>query len=236
MRISSAFLLLLVGLPGVLAAGQPSLTVDWQGSLRAVHHGEASATITISDLGDLSGVSAVGPVADLDGEITLLDGQVFVTRLRDGELVTRADADAPAAFLVWARVDGWQDPVALGASLADHTELEQRVETLARSAGVDVSKPFPFRIEGVVDAMAWHVLSPLEPGHSDGHHLDAALKLKTEDEPVELIGFFSRSHQGVFTHRDAHAHIHVVTDDRHTGHVDAIALEEGATIRFPAID
>lgn len=228
----------LLALSAAALAAQPvhaesSFHVQWKGSLHAVHHGDSTARLVIEELGDLTGINAVGPVANLDGEITIMDGDLYVSRVRGDDVVTEADARAGAAFLVWAKVDRWMDPISLGEAIGNHGELESRVASLARQMGLNTEVPFPFLIKGSVESMQWHVLAPFSDEQVDTHHLDAALKIASESEQVQLVGFFSTSHQGVFTHRNSHAHIHVVTSRGHTGHVDRIALGKDATIRFP---
>jgi hypothetical protein len=54
------------------------------------------------------------------------------------------------------------------------------------------------------------------------------------EQAVEIIGFHSARHRGVFTPRDANAHMHVRTrGGRVSGHLDAIALAPRARIRLP---
>lgn len=50
-----------------------------------------------------------------------------------------------------------------------------------------------------------------------------------------LVGFYSESDQGVFTHMGSKTHIHCALDEPlYTGHVDHVTIPAGTTLRFPA--
>lgn len=47
-----------------------------------------------------------------------------------------------------------------------------------------------------------------------------------ENEAVDIVGFFSTAHKGVYTHHDSFVHMHIITkDERMMGHLDAIDME-----------
>lgn len=215
------------------APNRPSFKVAWQGTLRAFHHGDVSGKVDLTRFAGRPNLIAVGPAGELDGEVTVRDGEWFITRVREGEAVTSDDLDARAGFLVWAEVPAWADPLIIESTVADHRTLEERIAELAAAAGLDTETPFPFRIKARVQSLDWHVLAPHPEGEQDRGHLDSALKRRVEDEQVELVGFFSHHHAAVFTHRNSWAHIHVVLPDGHAGHVDAISLAAGAELYLP---
>ncbi len=48
-----------------------------------------------------------------------------------------------------------------------------------------------------------------------------------KDEEVEIIGFFSTKHQGIFTHHDSFLHMHLITKDKSKmGHLDELEISE----------
>ena len=48
------------------------------------------------------------------------------------------------------------------------------------------------------------------------------------DREVDLVGFFSRMHKGVFTHHDTFVHMHLLTADRKMmGHADEVEFVTG---------
>jgi acetolactate decarboxylase len=206
------------------------------GTLREVmHEGRVGAKVALSDA-ITEHTFAVGALAGLTGEITAVDGNAYVARAeRDRAVVAVSREPVGATLLVASIVPAWKDVVLHAAPT--NSALDDAVESAARAAGVDVEKPFPFLVEGSVDA-AWHVLrhQPGEPA-GGGHeaHLRNALTGKIAGGRATLVGFFSRHHQGVFTHMGQRTHIHVITDDRATmGHVDEVAVRPGAVLKLPA--
>ena len=50
-----------------------------------------------------------------------------------------------------------------------------------------------------------------------------------EHAVVELVGFYSRQHRGIFTPRESNVHVHLRTEDgRISGHLETIRLAPGA--------
>jgi len=237
MRFDRALLALIpvVCLVGLTYAASSSYSVSWQGSLRAVHGGDYSPVVDLQEFEGKPSWNAVGPVAGLDGEVTVIDGVVSVARVRGDEIVTSADLSAQASFLVWSEVEAWAPPVELGVTVADPAELEQVLEDLAFDHGIDIAEPFPFKLEGVFDAVEYHVLAPVPPGATATHHLEFAKIVRETDAAGTMIGFFSKQHHGVFVHRGSSAHIHVIEENGRSGHVDAIAAGPAVRVYLPAV-
>ncbi len=207
-------------------------TVHSEGALRSVHHGDFSGQVPLAQFSGRDNIFAVGPVAGLDGEVTAIDGEFHIARVRDGEIKTDADLSSEAAFLVWAEVNGWQPSIPLGENVRNHSQLEKVVEELATEAGADTTKPFPFLIEGAIESVEYHILAP--PEHGGGaDHKESAVNIKATDVDARIIGFFSRNHEGVFTHRGSYAHLHLVEDGGKSGHVDDLSVSADTHIRFP---
>ena len=54
-------------------------------------------------------------------------------------------------------------------------------------------------------------------------------KYTLENETVEVFGFFSTEHQGVFTHHDTFLHLHLRTQDgQKMGHLETLRWAPGA--------
>jgi acetolactate decarboxylase len=215
------------------APNRPSFKVAWEGALRNFHHGDVRGRVNLDHFAGRPNVIAVGPVGELDGEVTALDGRWYITQVHDGEAVTAATPGVHAGFLVWADVPAWQEPITINNAIADQRELELLVAELAEAAGLDTDSPFPFRIQARADALDWHVLAPPPDDQSHGGHLDFALKRSLKQTDIELVGFFSRHHAGVFNHRNSWTHIHVILPNGHAGHVDALGLKAGARLLLP---
>jgi acetolactate decarboxylase len=105
-----------------------------------------------------------------------------------------------------------------------------------RQRGVALDVPVPLRITGPVSELGWHVVdgSKLSAGAGHEDHARTATSGVLGADEVELVGFFSTAHQGVFTHRGASSHFHVIArEPLLTGHVDAVTLRAGARLWLP---
>lgn len=222
-------------LVGLVYAASSSYMVSWKGSLRSVHGGDYSPVVDLQTFEGKANWNAVGPVAGLDGEVTVIDGVVSVARVRGDEIITSDDLSAQASFLVWSEVEAWAPPVELGVSVADQAELERVLEDIAFDLGIDVAEPFPFKLEGVFDAVEYHVLAPVPAGATAAHHLEFAKIVRNTDVAGTMIGFFSKQHHGVFIHRGSSAHIHVIEESGHSGHVDALAAGPAVKVYLPIV-
>ena len=50
-----------------------------------------------------------------------------------------------------------------------------------------------------------------------------------ENSEVEIVGFFSTEHKGIFTHHDSNVHMHLITTDRKKmGHLDKVFFGNGS--------
>jgi acetolactate decarboxylase len=121
-------------------------------------------------------------------------------------------------------------------SLADLDVIEREAVALARRTGLDPDRPFPFRVVGTAVEVTLHVLDKRDDlPHDPKQHERAKVRHTLSGVPVELIGFHSRHHRGVFTPRESNVHVHVRTaDGRISGHLETIGLAPGARLAVPA--
>src|SRR5262249_58351159 len=106
--------------------------VHWVGALRTVLSGDLGSQISLEDLAGLAHLYAVGPVAGLRGEITVVDGRPYVSRVENGRIVVERSFRHEAAFLVWAQVARWHD-LEVPDTAVDGRDLEDFV--LERTGG-----------------------------------------------------------------------------------------------------
>jgi acetolactate decarboxylase len=224
--------ILLLSVSAVFAAAT-TYDVRWQGSLQVVHGGDVSGKVSLQQFKGKKNLYAVGPVAELDGEITVIAGKIYIARVKHGELTTESDFSTSASFLVWSEVAAWQAPVPLGAKIENHAQFEKQIEALASKAGIDTSNPFPFKLEGVFERVDYHVLVPKTHQQAQAGHSDGAKKVSLRMADAEIVGFFSKNHQGVFTHKGSVAHLHVVERNGNSGHVDQIGASANVRVSFP---
>lgn len=209
------------------------------GSLAAMlHEKRTEGVVSLLDVAPGPHAYAVGALAGLAGEVTIVDDAVWLSRPRPDTTVewTRTRrSEARACLLVSARVESWSEH-ALPAS-ADLAGLERELPRIAREAGLDVDEPFPFLIEGELRRVAFHVIDGsrlVDTGDLHADHLRASRRYEREGARARLVGFHSTRDQGVFTHRDATVHVHATFDDTlQSGHVDELELGSGARLFLP---
>lgn len=221
---------------GTPANASSSGLVSWVGEMhQTIMEGKVAAQIHIAPLLIRPGLNAVGPVEGLAGEITVIDGTVNIGVSNGQETRSSRPLDAGAPFLVWANVSAWKRQ-ALPPEITTLDALEERLPALLRNAGFDAASPIPFRVEGTARTLKYHVLQPvsgLPPGRES--HDRAQVHAELTATLVNLVGFYSTSHRGIFTPGSSDVHVHFVTaDGSRSGHVESFDLQPGAMLLLPA--
>lgn len=208
---------------GSTAPVPPGIRVEVEGSLRDVMHGGSTeGRIALAEV-VRPGAIAVGALEGLRGEVTVLDGKMTASVVTEGAIVTSEAAGAlRATMLVHARVDDWREIPIRGPIGAGR--LDQEIERALVAGGVALDAPVPIVIDGSFSSLTWHVI--------DGGHGSSTTMTRSTPGPALLVGFFSRHHEGVFTHAGQRTHLHALTSEA-TGHVDEAAVAGAATLRVP---
>ena len=81
----------------------------------------------------------------------------------------------------------------------------------------------------------FHVLCNQSDGEYNPElHEKAKVRLPIADKSVEIVGFYSRQHRGVFTPRDSDFHMHVRTlDNQLSGHLESFSFSQGMILYLP---
>lgn len=208
--------------------------------------GKAERVISLESLAGRPGLYGIGPVEGLDGEITVLDGKPYVSKVRHSGRVVEQTHNHGAFFLVWTEQAQWQN-ITIPEDVKNYIDLQNFVKTQAADAGIDTTKPFSFRLSGVPTEIKWHINVDRTEGKAITNELFVKSKESyvTNNEPVDIIGFYSEHHPGVFIANYAPAikrdsglknaiHIHFVSrTDKMTGHIDNITLGSGMALHLP---
>ena len=208
--------------------------------------GKASSVVSLEELAGHTGLYAVGPIDGLDGEITIFDSKPYITQVRDSDYTLDTTLKHGAFFLVWSEQSKWRD-VPVPGTVKGYIDLQQFVKAEAQTAGIDVTKPFPFLLAGTPAEIKWHINVDRTEGKPITNELFVKSKqgYVTKSEPVDIIGFYSESHSGVFLSQYAPAikegsgmknaiHLHHVSHtSKASGHIDDIALGENMVLRLP---
>jgi acetolactate decarboxylase len=210
--------------------------VKWAGEMRKVMMmGEDQGIFPLDSLKDTPHLYALGPVEGLNGEITVMDSRPFIATIRNGKPYVEQTFHVRAPLLVWVQVAKWT-AAAKPLRVSSFDELDQFVAENGEIAGLDMSKPFPFRVTGFAQALQLHIVNR-QGREAVGREAHEAMEVKFPLERVdaELIGFWSRYHGGVFTHMGSNLHVHGRTlDNQVSGHVDSLKMETGK-LWLPAV-
>lgn len=194
--------------------------------MNVMHKGELFGTIAIDTISRKEHLYGLGPVEYLAGEIMIIDGIAYVSRVVSPKAMkVEQTYKVKAPFFVYANVDRWKE-VAVPESITTAPQLEKFLDELRK----DDPRPFAFKVSGTVKQAVIHVVN-LPKGSKVSSPDDAhrgEQKFTVRDREVDLVGFFSRMHKGVFTHHDTFVHMHLLTADRKMmGHADEVEFVTG---------
>jgi acetolactate decarboxylase len=222
------------------ALRQPVVTQ--YGEMRSVmREGRTELRIALADAVAAPHAIAVGAIEGLAGEVTIVDGEVWVSRVEDGSLRPSGPVPGPgdrATLLTLAHVGAWRAvPI---QSSATEGEFEAFVEHAARSRGVDTTRPFPFLIEGTLTDIEMHVINGVCPHATDPETVDAQPWRWSGSQATDvlIVGFYAPNAVGVMTHHGSLIHAHVVLSldgSTVTGHVDRVVVAPGMSLRIPDV-
>lgn len=217
--------------------------VRWFGALHEiVAEQRTEARVRIADAATGPHTFGVGALGELRGEITIIDDIAWIAQPRDDRTVSVGhspvrEAHEGAALLVVADVESWRE-----LTVVDDVpwgELDAYLARQIEAQGFAPREPVPVLIKGPLADLRWHVVdgTKVRPGGDHMAHLQGAVTghIPAGSQDTTLIGFFSRDHEGVFTHHGSFSHFHVVSAaPAVAAHVDGVTLRKGARLRLPA--
>jgi alpha-acetolactate decarboxylase len=223
--------------------------VEYGGSQKTIFDtGKAADVVPLAAFSGAGELQGVGAVSGLDGEITVLRGKPYVTKVRGNGYTMDHGSGHYATFAVWARVAAWSEqPVP--PEVKAYVDLQNFVKARAQAAGIDVGQPFAFQLAGTPAEVKWHINVDL----TEGKAIDSQLFVKSKanyvarNESMDIVGFYAEKHAGVFTSAYAPAtpqggaarnalHIHMVAKDgKSAGHIDNLTLAPGMVLRLPKL-
>ena len=223
--------------------------LEYSGSQKSIFDtGKAEAKVPLTALSGAQDFFGVGAVAGLDGEITVFKGKPYVTKVRGNSYTMDHSAAHTATFAVWTRQAEWTEQ-AVPAEVKSYLDIQNFVKERAAAAGIDINQPFPFQLSGAPKEVKWHINVDQTEGKQITKELFAKSKASyvINDTPMDIIGFYSENHPGVFISAYVPAisassgikntiHIHLITRDGNSaGHIDSLVLGTGMMLRLPKI-
>jgi len=206
--------------------------VNFSGAMRDVmHNGQLAGTISIDSIDTKMHLYGIGPLEYLKGEILISDGRSFVSTVSaDGKVNVKESYDVKAPFFVYANTSRWNQ-----TKLPDSITTMKQLESYLDDATKFNTRPFCFRVNAEVEIADIHIVNLPDNAKvqspEDAHKNQKNIKIK--NTIVEVIGFFSTEHSGIFTHHDSFIHAHLITLDKSVmGHCDKIKFKKGTARLF----
>ncbi len=187
--------------------------------------GELQGKINLDTISNKKGLYGLGPISYLSGEILINDGRVYTSKVTsDSTMQVLKTSKVEAPFFVYGNVTHWKE-VELPPEIINLQTLESFIDKTMKAR----ETPFVFKLKGEVNSASIHIQNLPEgkkvSSPKEAHQGQVTYHL--ENEEVEIIGFFSRKHQGIFTHHDSFTHMHLITsDEKKMGHLDAAQFNQ----------
>uniref|UniRef100_UPI004047731C acetolactate decarboxylase n=1 Tax=Roseivirga sp. TaxID=1964215 RepID=UPI004047731C len=177
---------------------------------------------------------AIGALKQLTGEFMIIDSQPILSKASNGEVIIQRDYNEGAILAISAVVHEW-NKVNFDTPIGDLASLQTSIKALAEAQGLDISKPFPFMLEGNFSEVNWHIINAAEATEQNHEaYKKAGIKGNSIDEKGRMLGFYSENHEGIFTHHGSYLHVHFVNDSiTRMGHVDELSITEPIVLSLP---
>lgn len=219
--------LILLGCTSTVKEARDGVTVVGQMS-SVMRKGQLAGSIDLDTMTNKVSLYGLGPVEYLRGELLIMDGKSYKSVVTS-DTTMRVDETyaVKAPFFAFANISKWAEH-RVPDSIQTVFELERYVGILARDSPI----PFLFRLSGTVAKATIHIVNLPVGGTPVGLPEEShkgRRNYNLYNEPVEIIGFFSKKHKGIFTHHDTFLHMHLITTDfKKMGHLDAVQFTAGA--------
>jgi len=222
--------------------------LEYCGSQKSIFEtGKAEGVVPLAAMSGSAATFGVGAAAGLDGEITVLRGSPYVTKVRGDHYALDHDPNQSAVFAVWTTQSQWVEQ-AIPGDVVTYQDLQRFIKDRAITAGIDAAKPFPFLLTGTPVEVKWHI----NVDRTEGKPIDSQLFAKSKasfiavNQAMDIVGFYSEHHPGIFISVLAPGikdnsvenaiHIHMVTrDGQSAGHIDDVVLSTGMSLLLPKV-
>jgi len=233
-------IVLAIILAGVMISFGQKITwkVENAGAMREMFQtGNIEGKTEIANIIPQKNLYAVGPLENLSGEIMIWNGKVLTSFMNDKSVKVETNPNAKAVFFVWANVEKWRE-IIVPNTIKTYDELEEFIAESAEKMNLNSTEPFPFLLKGKFQTVEWHINDYKSDGTKLTREKHDLLKYKTksENKKLEMLGFYSTKHKGIFTHHTRTTHIHATDKMRSfVGHVDELTLNGNIKIFLPEV-
>jgi acetolactate decarboxylase len=185
--------------------------------------GELEAKIKLDTILPHKSLYGLGPLENLSGEITIIDGIPYVSTIsEDQQIKVEVNKNVGAPFFVY------------GTSKAfESIELPQEVVSLKTLNSFlknyhDSDTAYIFKLIGDIDYSKIHVqnLKPNSVVSSPEEAHRGQVNTELNSIKAKIIGFYSNNAHGIYTHHDTNIHAHLITEDKkYMGHCDLLRFK-----------
>lgn len=187
--------------------------------------GELKSSIDLDTISDKNGLYGLGPVSYLRGELLINNGKSYFSKVTsDSTMTVEKTFRTSAPFFVYGNVIEWNE-IDLPSEIKTIQELEKFIDDKT----IQCKRPFTFKLIGQISNAMIHIQN-LPKGTKVSSPKEAhqgQTNYELENEIVEIIGFFSTEHKGIFTHHDSYLHMHLITkDESKMGHLDELKISK----------
>ena len=201
-----------------------------------IKKGELKGRFDLSTLQEIDEVYGIGPVDNLKGEVTIYSGVPYIADFDErNKPRIQEDWSKRAIFLAYGKSNDWI-ALKIERNLTSLKDIEMYVRAAALKSNLELEKSFPFRIEGQVKEMEYHIIyKGDEKPHNKKEHKKSKRKINVTNEEIKIIGFWAKKDKiGVYTHPGKRTHLHFISDSKkHSGHIDDIVVKNGARLFLP---
>lgn len=215
---------------------QKSSEVNIVGALRDVMwNGQLQGQVYIDTIPDQDHLYGMGPLEYLAGEITIIEGKTYQSKaVSQNEMWVEETTNIRAPFLGYSRIPRWKE-----LTLPDSVRTIEMLEQYLLNLVGESAYPFMFKLAGIIEQAGIHIMNLPEgsavSSPKDAH--DTMVHYEINNENCDIVGFFSVSHQTIFTHHDSFVHMHLITADRtKMGHLDEILFGSDMKLYLPEAD
>lgn len=187
--------------------------------------GELNGVIKLDTIKHKKGLYGLGPESYLKGEILINNGNAYVAKVSsDSTMHVEKTFNVSAPFLVYGNVQEFKE-INLPKNIVTIKDLEAFIDQETTHA----KRPFAFKLSGFIKSVSIHIQNLPEgtkvSSPEEAHQGQTNYSLGNEN--VDIVGFFSTEHKGVFTHHDSFIHLHLITkDENKMGHLDTVKFDE----------
>lgn len=231
--INLKFILLSAMCFSLFSCSSPSnKNVAWRGEIKNVSEkGNLEDNALLTELTNGKHLYAVGPVSQLDGEITVIDGVCYIAQVvNESSLKVTEDCTKKAPFLVYSYYTHWRE-IPINRPFKTLKDLSRSLTELLIENGYITEDPTGLMIDAEVERLDYHVAIKDPSGRKS--YQQSLEKFSIKNDKIVMIGFYSKNHGGVFTDKGQNLHLHFLSSNKQSsGHVDDFFIPAGSKIKL----